>query len=134
MKSYVKKFIIHIYSFEKLCKKLYNQNNINSMPFLGWVYKMFVRKLHDNQRRKIIEPLRDRFEQKLKMKSYICNHCGENFRPYQNQPCFAHRFETATLSPQFEKNVRNIFISKKGSLENSFQNLKSNSKKIILIS
>lgn len=71
----------------------------------GWVYKMFVRKLHDNQRRKIIEPLRDRFEQKLKMKSYICNHCGENFRPYQNQPCFAHRFDTATLSPQFEKNA-----------------------------
>ena len=39
----------------------------------GWLYKMFVRKLHDKQRRRIIEPLRHRFEEKLKMKDYICN-------------------------------------------------------------
>ena len=66
---------------------------------------MFVRKLHDNQRRRIIEPLRHRFHEKLKMKNYICKNCGDSFKPVANSSCFTHRFDAAKASPKFEKNV-----------------------------
>jgi hypothetical protein len=46
--------------------------------------------LHDNQRQKLIEPLRSRFEEKLKNEIYICKKCGNGFRPKSNSYCYAH--------------------------------------------
>ena len=68
---------------------------------------MFVRKLHDKQRRRIIEPLRHRFEEKLKMKDYICNHCGSTFKPIENAPCGAHQLNSVKTAPSMGENVRN---------------------------
>ena len=57
---------------------------------LGWLYKAFLRNLHDNQRQKLIEPLRHRFEEKLKTQAYVCKKCGNGYRPVNKDSCYAH--------------------------------------------
>lgn len=70
---------------------------------------MFVRKLHDKQRRRIIEPLRHRFEEKLKMKNFICNDCGSTFKPIEKEPCGAHQLNSVRTAPNMGENVSTKF-------------------------
>ena len=72
---------------------------------LGWLYKSFLRNLHEEQRKQLIEPLRPKFVQKLKNESYICKKCGNAFTPAQNEVCYSHQYETAKKCNDFEDNV-----------------------------
>lgn len=71
----------------------------------GWLYRIFVRKLHENQRRKIISPLRQRFEDVLQNRTYICKKCGGAFIPSQEKLCFSHVAEEPVKSTAYLENV-----------------------------
>ena len=71
----------------------------------GWLYRIFVRKLHENQRRKIISPLRHRFENVLQNRTYICKKCGGAFIPSQEKTCFSHVAEEPVKSTAYLENV-----------------------------
>lgn len=71
----------------------------------GWLYRIFVRKLHENQRRKIISPLRHRFENVLQNRIYICKKCGGAFIPSQEKTCFSHVAEEPVKSTAYLENV-----------------------------
>ena len=79
--------------------------NFHLIFLLGWLYKSFLRNLHEEQRKQLIEPLRPKFVQKLKNESYICKKCGNAFTPAQNEVCYSHQYETAKKCNDFEDNV-----------------------------
>jgi len=76
--------------FEDILLRAEKNDQSHYMVNKGWLYKAFLRNLHDNQRQKLIEPLRHRFEEKLKTQAYVCKKCGNGYRPVNKDSCYAH--------------------------------------------
>ena len=83
---------------------------------LGWLYKAFLRNLHDNQRQKLIEPLRHRFEEKLKTQAYVCKKCGNGYRPVNKDSCYAHVGQPMMTHIENVSMTHTVIVSPKNSL------------------
>ena len=83
---------------------------------LGWLYKAFLRNLHDNQRQKLIEPLRHRFEEKLKTQAYVCKKCGNGYRPVNKDSCYAHVGQPMMTHIENVSMSHTVIVSPKNSL------------------
>jgi len=91
--------------FEEIVERAKQQDKSHYMVNKGWLYKSFLRNLHEEQRKQLIEPLRGKFINKLKNQTYICKKCGAAFTPAHNDVCHYHQYETAIKCDDYEDNV-----------------------------